>query len=175
MMRRVSLRPPSRSPSRRQSMVKGIVQHNTSLYTSSLVFGIVAQKPRRKDIDFGDLFDGKLRFYRNPMTITDQIGSIMNKICEGRVEEESEYRRYNAKKCKILCQLLAQDIKRAVKGMGMRRYRIVTMVSIFPKYQQGITCAMLFFQDPSVDLFSNHKYETPTFFILSTVYLIYKD
>ncbi|XP_055707662.1 dynein light chain Tctex-type 5-like [Phlebotomus papatasi] len=176
MMRRPSLRPPSRSPSRRQSMVKQAAHHN-SLYTSSLVFGLATQKSRRRDITFdsNDFCDGKLRFYRTPRIVMDQLKTLMNRIFESRTEPESEYRKYNPKKCKILCQLLAQDIKKAAKGLYMRRYRIVTIVSIIPKLQQGVTCAMMFFQDPKMDLFSSHKYETPTYFILGTVYMIYKD
>ncbi|GAB0091719.1 hypothetical protein DMENIID0001_065840 [Sergentomyia squamirostris] len=179
MMRRPSVAVLSRrSSTRRQSMCKQLATaHHNSLYTSSLVFGLATQKTRRRDLTFSsDSCDGKLRFYLTPKIVMDQIVTLMNGIFENRVEDvQSEYRRYNPKKCKILCQLLAQEIKRSVKALNMRRYRIVTLVSIIPKAYQGVTCAMMFFQDPKMDIFSNHKYETPTFFILGTVYLIYKD
>ncbi|XP_059613368.1 uncharacterized protein LOC132259661 [Phlebotomus argentipes] len=175
MMRRMSLRPQSRSPSRRQSIIKAPVHH--SLYTNSLVFGLVTQKTRRRDsrFDVNENCDGKLRFYKTPQTVADQLKSLMNSAFEDRCNIYSDYRKYNAKRSKVLCQLLAQEIKRSAKSVGMRRSRVVTLVSVIPKLQQGVHCSMMFFQDPKKDLHASHKYETPTFFILGVVFLVYKD
>lgn len=115
-----------------------------------------------------------LQFYNSPIILMDKLSRIIYSTIDEKVTGSRSLTRYSPKKFAILCQALATEIKRRVKQLEMRSYRIVTMLSIVPKQQQGVSYKMALHGDHLVDFFGNNKYQQETFFILGTVYMVYK-
>lgn len=117
--------------------------------------------------------DEPLAFYHTPVILMDKLARLIYSTIEEKLTAAPNLVKYNPKKAVILCQALAAEIKRRVKQLNMRDYRIVTMISIVPKQEQGVSYKMALHGDHLVDFFGNSKYETGFAFILGTVYMVY--
>lgn len=115
-----------------------------------------------------------LKFYHTPVILMDKLSRLIHSTIEEKITGARNLAKYNPKKSVILCQALAAEIKRRVKQLEMRSYRVVTMISIVPKQEQGVSYKMALHGDHLVDFFGNNKYETDSCFILGTVYMVYK-
>lgn len=104
----------------------------------------------------------------------DKISRLIYATIEEKVTGIPNLARYNPRKAVVLCQALAAEIRKRVKELGMRSYRVVAMLSIVPKQEQGVSYKMALHGDHLVDFFGNSKYETGFVFILGTVYMVYK-
>lgn len=115
-----------------------------------------------------------LQFFHTPVILMDKLSRLIYSTIEEKVLGTRNLSKYNPKKAVILCQALAAEIKKRVKQFEMRSYRIVTMLSIVPKQEQGVSYKMALHGDHLVDFFGNNKFETNSCFILGTVYMVYK-
>lgn len=140
------------------------------------IFWVTKTKTRAKNkgtaMDGPSSVDEPLAFYHTPVILMDKLARLIYGTIEEKVTPNLV--KYNSKKSVILCQALAAEIKRRVKQLNMRDYRIVTMLSIVPKQEQGVSYKMALHGDHLVDFFGNSKYETGFAFILGTVYMVYK-
>lgn len=103
----------------------------------------------------------------------DKLSKLIYSVVEEKIKSAPNLVNYNHKKSAILCQILAAEVKKRVKMMEMKGYRIVTMLSIVPKQQQGVSYKMGLHGDHLVDFFGNSKYEAQHMFILGTVYMVH--
>lgn len=74
-----------------------------------------------------------------------------------------------------MCQALSKDIRNSVKDLNISRFRIVTVVSVIEKRLQSIDYKMTFVVDAQLDYYGSFKYESAEYYIVATVYMIYKD
>lgn len=132
---------------------------------------------RGKEVNSGEEQSQEpLIFFHTPVILMDKISRLIYSTIEEKVTSTTSgnLMKYNPKKAVILCQALAAEIKRRVKRLEMRSYRIVTILSIVPKQEQGLSYKMALHGDHLVDFFGNSKFETGFMFILGTVYMVYK-
>lgn len=144
---------------------------------SQSIFLVTKPKCRTKNKEtdeIGPLAKEPLQFFHTPVILMDKLSRLIYSTIEERVVATRNLAKYNPKRAVVLCGILAADIKRRVRQLEMRNYRIVTMVCIAPKHDQGVSYKMAVHGDHLVDFFGNNKYETNTGFILATVYLVYK-
>lgn len=149
------------------------------MHDSQSIFWVTKSKVRQRNK--GTTPEGQesrdeqpLQFFHTPVILMDKLARLIYSTIEEKVTGTRNLSKYNPKKAIILCQALAAEIKRRVKQLEMRSYRIVTMLSIVPKQEQGVSYKMALHGDHLVDFFGNNKYETNSCFILGTVYMVYK-
>lgn len=122
----------------------------------------------------GTVKEEPLKLFHSPVILMDKLSRLIYSTVQEKVTGTRNLSKYNPKKAVILCQALAGEIKKRIKLLEMRNYRVVAMVSVVPKQEQGISYKMALHGDHLVDFFANSKYETHTFFILGTVYMVFK-
>ena len=122
----------------------------------------------------GAVQEEPLKLFHSPVILMDKLSRLIYSTVQEKVTGTRNLSKYNPKKAVILCQALAGEIKKRIKLLEMRNYRVVAMVSVVPKQEQGISYKMALHGDHMVDFFANSKYETHTFFILGTVYMVFK-
>lgn len=106
----------------------------------------------------------------------DKISKIIYDVIDVKIKSDPDLLKYNSRRSKLLAQVLANEVKKKLKtSMEMMQYRIVTLVSLFPKLQQGVDYKMSFHADYEVDHFGHTKYETSFLFVVGAAYMIYKD
>lgn len=132
---------------------------------------------RNNDQDFIDPnIDEKTRLYTSPQIRMDRLVSIIKSTILLKMDEDDDNRKYDPVRAKLMCQALSKDIRSKVKGeLELKRYRIVCVVSIIEKHLQSIDYKMMFCVDYDVDYYGNFKFETAQYYIIATVYVVYKD
>lgn len=132
---------------------------------------------RSQDPDFLDPnIDEKTRLYTSPQIKMDRLVSIMNSTIQLKMDEDEDNRKYDPVRAKLMCQALSKDIRTRVKGeLELKRHRVVCVVSIIEKHLQSIDYKMMFCMDFDVDYYGNFKFETSQYYIIATVYMVYKD
>lgn len=75
-----------------------------------------------------------------------------------------------AMKC---CENIANEIRFRIKMHQYDRYRIIVLVNIFEKWNQGIHCKMGFLWDTQADQWLSHQQETKHFTVTAVVLAVY--
>ncbi|XP_055686056.1 uncharacterized protein LOC129791742 [Lutzomyia longipalpis] len=119
--------------------------------------------------------EGKLKLFVTPQTHIEKICLVIEEAIVRKMGEDEDNKEYDPIRAKLMCQALSKDIRNRVKGLNLRRYRIVCLVTIIEKFLQSIDYKMKLLLDPDRDFFANFKFENAQFYILATVYVIYKD
>lgn len=136
--------------------------------------------PNRKD-PFndcpGDDFeeDGKLRLFTSPQIKIYKLQSIIQTAIDGKLAEDEDNHRYDPVRAKLMCQALSKDIRNHVKKLELNRYRIMCLVSIVEKRLQSIDYKMVFCIDAHLDFYGSFNFESAEYYILASVYMVYKD
>lgn len=106
----------------------------------------------------------------------DRLVWLIKSTIQLKMDEDEDNRKYDSVRAKLMCQALTKDIRTKVKvELDQKRYRIVCVVSIIEKHYQSIDYKMMFCMDFDVDYYGNYKFETAQFYIIATVYVVYKD
>ncbi|KMY91917.1 dynein light chain Tctex-type protein 2B isoform X1 [Drosophila simulans] len=101
------------------------------------------------------------------------------KIIEDCIEERLLWdrfsRNYDSWRALQLAEGLAAEIRDRVKKLNHRRHRIVCLLSIVEKQNQGVYQRMCHLMDEKRDNFTQLVFERPTYFMIVVLYLVYKD
>ncbi|EDW08605.2 dynein light chain Tctex-type protein 2B [Drosophila mojavensis] len=102
-----------------------------------------------------------------------------HKIIEDCIEERLLWdrfsRNFDSWRALQLVESLAAEIRDRVKKLNHRRHRIVCLLSIVEKQNQGIYQRMCHLMDEKRDNFTQLVYERPTYFMIVVLYLVYQD
>ncbi|XP_023162800.1 tctex1 domain-containing protein 2 [Drosophila hydei] len=102
-----------------------------------------------------------------------------HKIIEDCIEERLLWdrfsRNFDSWRALQLVESLAAEIRDRVKKLNHRRHRIVCLLSIVEKQNQGIYQRMCHLMDEKRDNFTQLVYERPTYFMIAVLYLVYQD
>lgn len=132
----------------------------------------------RKDTlsNMGDLEDdGKFKFYTSPQLRVYQLEAIMQSSIDRKLAEDEDNRLYDPVRAKLMCQALSKDARNKLKELNINRYRIVCVFSIVEKRLQTINYKMVFCIDAHLDYYACFNFETAEYYILATIYMVYKD
>eukprot|EP00056_Hartaetosiga_gracilis_P000905 m.41273 g.41273 ORF g.41273 m.41273 type:complete len:161 (-) comp10410_c0_seq2:814-1296(-) len=99
------------------------------------------------------------------------VEKVMQEVLEGQLEEE----KYDPRASKQMAKTLSTIITNRVKGMKYDRYKIVTLVSIGQKAEQGVTVASRCLFDKEKDNFASASYQNASLYGVATVYGIYYE
>ncbi|XP_037927199.1 uncharacterized protein LOC119661787 isoform X2 [Hermetia illucens] len=105
----------------------------------------------------------------------DHIYKIAERVIEERLQWDRFNRMYDPWRSVKFAESLATDIKDRVKRLKHNSYRVICIVSIVEKQQQGIDYKLQFLLDARCDNFSNFTYERATYYIVATVFMIHKE
>ncbi|XP_030388250.1 tctex1 domain-containing protein 2 [Scaptodrosophila lebanonensis] len=101
------------------------------------------------------------------------------KIIEDCIEERLLWdrfsRNFDSWRALQLVESLAAEIRDRVKKLNHRRHRIVCLLSIVEKQNQGIYMSMCHLMDEKRDNFTQFVFERPTYFMIVVLYLVYQD
>ncbi|XP_032591061.1 dynein light chain Tctex-type protein 2B [Drosophila grimshawi] len=101
------------------------------------------------------------------------------KVIEDCIEERLLWdrfsRNYDSWRALPLVEGLAAEIRDRVKKLNHRRHRIVCLLSIVEKQNQGIYQRMCHLMDEKRDNFTQLVFERPTYFMIVVLYLVHKD
>ncbi|XP_065368843.1 dynein light chain Tctex-type 4 [Calliphora vicina] len=113
-------------------------------------------------------------FFRTNFSM-EQVHKLIEATIEERLTWDRFSRSYDSWRSLQLAENLASDIRDGVRRFNHKRHRIVCILSVIEKQNQGITMRMRHLMDEKMDNFTSVVYERPTYFIVVTVYLVYKD
>ncbi|XP_037828031.1 tctex1 domain-containing protein 4 isoform X2 [Lucilia sericata] len=113
-------------------------------------------------------------FFRTNFSM-EQVQKLIEATIEERLTWDRFSRSYDSWRSLQLAENLASDIRDGVRRFNHKRHRIVCILSVIEKQNQGITMRMRHLMDEEMDNFTSVVYERPTYFIVVTVYLVYKD
>lgn len=119
--------------------------------------------------------DGKLKLYMSPQIRIYQLESIMSSAIDRKLAEDEDNRFYDPVRAKLMCQALSKDVRNKLKELNLNRFRVVCVVSIVQKRLQSIDYKMVFCIDAHLDYYASFNFESAEYYILATVYMVYKD
>lgn len=119
--------------------------------------------------------DGKFKLFTSPAIRIYQLESIIEASIGGKLAEDEDNRLYDPVRAKLMVQALSKDIRNQVKELNCNRYRIVAVVSIVEKRLQSMDYKMVFCIDAHLDYYATYKFESAEYYIVATVYMMYKD
>ncbi|XP_053686837.1 dynein light chain Tctex-type protein 2B [Sabethes cyaneus] len=83
--------------------------------------------------------------------------------------------KYNPKRAKRLAEDMSVELKNLIKFCNYDRYRVLSVVTIGDKTSQDFKCVMRFVWDAEKDGYINFAYETPTYFVIATIFAVYYE
>lgn len=83
--------------------------------------------------------------------------------------------RYNSKICSKMSKILSDEIKEKVKALQFDRYKIVAIVMIGDKSNQGTVVASEAVWNPSVDNYATYTYVNKDIYCTAIVYGLYNE
>ncbi|KAL9912634.1 dynein light chain Tctex-type protein 2B isoform 1-T1 [Glossina fuscipes fuscipes] len=105
----------------------------------------------------------------------EQVHKLIETTIEERLTWDRFSRSYDSWRALQLTENLAAEIRDRVRKCNYKRYRIVCLLSLIEKQNQGATMSMRHSMDEKMDNFTSLIYERPTYFIIAIVYLVHKD
>ncbi|KAL0869794.1 hypothetical protein ABMA27_006016 [Loxostege sticticalis] len=99
----------------------------------------------------------------------------VQKILKDIVDTELAEAEYSEKTVPELTLNLAETVKNAIKEENFNRYRIIVVVTIGQRRQQGVQMFHSFLWDHERDMFVCTNYENPHIFANVVVYGVYLD
>lgn len=119
--------------------------------------------------------DEKIVFFITPQVKVDRIVNTIEQSINQKMAEDVDNKKYDPVRAKLMCQALSKDIRNKVKLMQISRHRIVCLVSIIEKMLQSIDYKMRLCLDNNSDYHANYKFECAQYYIITTVFIVYKD
>ena len=134
----------------------------------------------RPSTAFGDGLStyGGSEFFQNSYKLepdrrfpVQEVQKIAKQVLEANLKNE----KYEREKCSQLCPTLSQLIQDKVKGIGLQRYKLITVVSIGENRSQSARVASRCLWNENYDNYSSASFYGETVFALATVYGIYLE
>ncbi|XP_061395785.1 dynein light chain Tctex-type 4 [Musca vetustissima] len=113
-------------------------------------------------------------FFRTNFSM-EEVYKLIESSIEERLTWDRFSRSYDSWRSLQLAESLASDIRDRVRAFNHKRHRIVCILSVIEKQNQGIHMSMRHLMDEKMDNFTKLVYERPSYFIVVVVYLVYKD
>lgn len=101
--------------------------------------------------------------------LPDRVSSIIYQIFQDALTNKS----YDPKKCTGLACELCDKIKMAVKQLGLPRHKIVSMVTIGQRRDEGLRVASRCLWNPAFDSYASCTFKNSSLFAVGTVYVCY--
>lgn len=99
----------------------------------------------------------------------------VQEILESTLNEHFKDKKYEDVKCSDLCPSLSRIIQYKVKGIGLRRYKLVTMVYIGENRGQSARVTSRCLWNEKYDSYASASYYSETIFAQATVYGVYLE
>ncbi|XP_055919858.1 uncharacterized protein LOC129951636 isoform X2 [Eupeodes corollae] len=115
-----------------------------------------------------------IQFLQNNFSM-EKVYKLIEAIIEDRLLWDRLSRTYDSWRAVSLAENLASEIRNRIKELNYKRHRIVCILSLIEKQNQGISIKMNFLMDSSCDNFTKFIYERATYTIVVTVFLVHKD
>ncbi|KAG5670832.1 hypothetical protein PVAND_001067 [Polypedilum vanderplanki] len=95
---------------------------------------------------------------------------------EPKVEQKKMEKVYDPSENVNICQNVSKEIRDTLKTWrNLARYRIVVLSTVMEKQHQGCHYKMKYLVDPKTDNFVKYYYDSPNFYIIVCVILIFQD
>ncbi|KAK3091084.1 hypothetical protein FSP39_017013 [Pinctada imbricata] len=101
----------------------------------------------------------------------DKVQPIIRDVLERNLEG----RKYDPIECSLLSKSLAEEIKQKVKELDFKRYKIVAVVMIGQKADQGVQIGSRYLWDADRDNFADASYHNRHIFCVGSVYAMYYE
>ena len=98
-----------------------------------------------------------------------EVREIIKNSLEGMLSEQT----YSAKECGFLTKLLSSRIIEQVKSLNIERYKLVCLVNVGSKHNQGLMVASRCLWNAEYDTHVTAIAENGTLFAVATVYAVY--
>ncbi|XP_055858694.1 uncharacterized protein LOC129921073 [Episyrphus balteatus] len=115
-----------------------------------------------------------IKFLQNNFSM-EKVYKLIESIIEERLLWDRLSRTYDSWRAVSLAENLASEIRDRIKELRYKRHRIVCILSLIEKQNQGISIKMNFLMDSNCDNFTKFIYERATYTIVVTVFLVHKD
>ncbi|XP_072172453.1 uncharacterized protein [Diadema setosum] len=102
---------------------------------------------------------------------TNSIHDIIRSLVDSRLESM----KYDAIRCSKEAEELSDLIKDRVKTLGIRRYKLITLVHIGKLFGQGMQIGSRNSWDPQRDSFVSYRFQNSSLFCVVTVYGVYYE
>ncbi|XP_067632167.1 dynein light chain Tctex-type protein 2B isoform X2 [Eurosta solidaginis] len=113
-------------------------------------------------------------FFRNNFSM-EAVYKLIAKAIEERLTWDRFGRSYDSWRSLQMAATLAADIRDRVKRLQHKRHRIVCFLSIIERNNQGLSFRMRHLMDEKMDNFTNLVYERPSYYMVVTLFLVYKE
>ncbi|XP_039955824.1 uncharacterized protein LOC126757114 isoform X1 [Bactrocera neohumeralis] len=113
-------------------------------------------------------------YFRNNFSM-EAVYKLIETAIEERLTWDRFGRSYDSWRSLQMAETLAADIRDRVKRLQHKRHRIVCLLSIVEKQNQGLSFRMRHLLDEKMDNFTNLVYERPSYYMVVTLFLVYKD
>ncbi|KAL5017087.1 hypothetical protein ScPMuIL_006676 [Solemya velum] len=100
---------------------------------------------------------------------------MVKPIIEDALTRNLEGKKYDPIECSIMSKQLAEDIKKKVKELDFKRYKIVSAVTIGQKSDQGVRVGSRFLWDAERDNFAASSFSNKHIFAVGEVYAVYYE
>lgn len=101
----------------------------------------------------------------------DQVKPIIEKVLATNLEGK----KYDPIECSILSKALADDIKARVKELQFERYKVLSLVTIGQRSDQGVSVGSRFLWDHDRDSFAASSWYNKHLYAVGTVYAVYYE
>ncbi|XP_052777511.1 dynein light chain Tctex-type 5-B-like [Mya arenaria] len=102
---------------------------------------------------------------------SDKVKPIIEKVLATNLEG----RKYDPIECSILSKALSDDIKQQVRGLNFQRYKIICLVTLGQKNDQGVSVGSRFLWDADRDSFATASWHNRHLYAVGTVYALYYE
>ncbi|KAH3831738.1 dynein light chain Tctex-type 5-B-like isoform X2 [Dreissena polymorpha] len=101
----------------------------------------------------------------------DKVKPIIEKVLATNLEGK----KYDPIECALLSKALADDIKLQVKELNYKRYKIICLVTIGQRNDQGVSVGSRFLWDADRDTFAAASWSSRHLYAVGTVYALYYE
>ncbi|KAL5288947.1 hypothetical protein ACFFRR_009264 [Megaselia abdita] len=116
----------------------------------------------------------KVEYFKTNFSM-EQVYKIIEQSIEERLIWDRFNRMYDSYRSLQLIKELSADIRDRVKMLRNHRHRIICIMNIIEKQNQGVCFRMMHLIDSRFDNFANFVYERASYHIVVTVFLVKKD
>ena len=101
-----------------------------------------------------------------------KVESAMAEVIERRMRTTTVY---SPKQCVAISKVMSEEIKDQVKGLGYERYKLVCVVTVGEKRDQGLRVSSQCSWDTEVDSSATYSWQNGTMFCSAMVYGLYHE
>ncbi|KAK3577543.1 hypothetical protein CHS0354_026511 [Potamilus streckersoni] len=141
--------------------------HPTGSSVTSYIYEPREDDRRGKKIQYENTY----RMEPPRMFRSDKARLIIDDVLKTNLEE----RKYDPIECSLLAKTLAEEIKIKVKELNFERYKILSVVTIGQRADQGVRVGSRFLWDADRDSFAAGSFSNKHLFAVATVFALYYE